>query len=150
MSEIEHPSDLFGFEILSEHTYESQYGKLTFNSILVPDFSKDEIGLNRLKEEFENIKTFIADNDLKKKLEIAKKIYYNDINIDVFWGKLKKEKKSFSNFSGFLFSVIKARLFEEGISLRCDICTQFNYQDSNNLSKGIIEYNMCRIVQPFS
>ena len=103
---------------MSEHTYESQYCKLTFNSILVPDFSKDEIGLNRLKEEFENIKALIAENDLKIKLEIAKKIYYNEINIDVFWGKLKEETKSFSNFSGLLFSIIKARLFEEGISLR--------------------------------
>ena len=42
-SSILHPSDLFGKEILPECTFESEYGKLKFNSIIVSDFSRDKI-----------------------------------------------------------------------------------------------------------
>lgn len=55
LPEITQPSDLFGLEILSECTFESEYGKLTLSPVFVPDFSSDEKGEIRLKEEFENL-----------------------------------------------------------------------------------------------
>ena len=43
ISSISQPSDLFGREILPECIFESEYGKLKFNAVVVPDFSKDKI-----------------------------------------------------------------------------------------------------------
>ena len=60
-------SDLFGQEILPESTFESEYGKLTLKGVVVPDFSSDEIGAACLKKEFDNLKSFLEENDLSKK-----------------------------------------------------------------------------------
>ena len=68
LPEITQPSDLFGLEILSECTFESEYGKLTLEHVIVPDFSTDEKGGVRLKEEFDNLKSFIIETKLQGKL----------------------------------------------------------------------------------
>ena len=60
VSLISQPSDLFGRELLSECTFESEYGKLKFNAIVVPDFSKDEIELKMLTENLDKIKAFLS------------------------------------------------------------------------------------------
>ena len=148
LSEIKQPSDLFGREILPECTFESKYGKLTMKSVVVPDFSNDEKGLNRLKEEFDNIKSFMSETDLEKKGEIAKKIFCNDVVFGCFWGRIKNCTKGFSDFSGLLWNAVRARLFEKGVSLRCDICSTFAY--GGYLSQGNIEYNSLKVIQPFS
>ena len=49
-----------GRELLSECTFESEYGKLKFNAIIVPDFSKDEIELKMLTENLDKIKAFLS------------------------------------------------------------------------------------------
>ena len=43
-------SYLFGKEIFPEITFESQYGKLTFSQVIIPDFSKNEKAFDYLKK----------------------------------------------------------------------------------------------------
>ena len=74
VSSMLQPSDLFGKEILPDCTFESEYGKLKFNAVFVPDFSKDKIELELLTRHFDDIKAFIKEKDLLKKSEIAKQI----------------------------------------------------------------------------
>ena len=73
-SSISQPSDLLGKEILPECTFESEYGKLKLSAIVVPDFSKDKIQLDKLTEQFDKIKAFIKEEDLLKKSEIIESI----------------------------------------------------------------------------
>ena len=73
VSSISQPSELFGKKILPE----SEYGKLTFNAVVVPDFSKDEIELELLTKDFDDIKTFMKEDDLPKKSDIPTQVYEN-------------------------------------------------------------------------
>ena len=77
VSSISQLSDLFRKKILPECRYESEYGKLTLNAVVVPDFSKDEIELELLTKDFDDIKTFMKEDDLPKKSDIPTQVYEN-------------------------------------------------------------------------
>lgn len=141
------PSDLFGQEILPESTFESEYGKLTLRSVVVPDFSSDEIGAVCLKKEFDNLKSFIKEKDLSKKGDIADKIYKNDFHERIFTSQISE---IFSEFVGLLKASILARLFETGYSLDSYLCREFSYNNNAYLSSGMVCYNDSPVIQPFS
>ena len=60
----------FGKEILPECTIESEYGTLKLNSIIVPDFSDNEVEFKRFEKYFDSIKVFMKEDDLLKNNEI--------------------------------------------------------------------------------
>ena len=141
------PSDLFGQEILPESIFESEYGKLTLKGVVVPDFSSDEIGAACLKKEFDNIKSFIEENDLSKKGIITSKIFENEFS----WDDTYSEKsETFSEFIRLLKASILARLFETGYSLNNQLCREFGYEQYACLSSGMVCYNDSPVIQPFS
>ena len=154
--EIIQPSDLFGLEILPECTFESEYGKLTIRSVFVPDFSSDEKGAVRLKKEFDNLKSFIEEKDLSKKLGIIDRIHENELSscIDPSGYLILSVDESRSmTFSEFIYTLranMLARLFELGIYISSDICKEFGYNCSAKLSSGMIHYNDIPIIQPLS
>ena len=154
--EITKPSDLFGLEILSECTFESEYGKLTLSPVVVPDFSSDEKGAIRLKEEFENLKLFIAEKEFSRKEDIAKIIYENEFSCVDQDGQPKdsnyfsRSSEAFSDFILLLKASIGARLFEIGHSINRDLCIEFGYDDQAQLSSGRVLYNDVPVVQPLS
>ena len=78
--EIKEPSDLFNYVILPSITFDSIYGKLTIGQVLVPDFSFDEKGFTRLKEEFDILKEFIREKDILKKGDIAEQLFKNEFS----------------------------------------------------------------------
>ena len=140
-------SDLFGQEILPESTFESEYGKLTLKGVVVPDFSSDEIGAACLKKEFDNLKSFLEENDLSKKRIIASKIFENEFS----WEDTYSEKsETFSEFVRILKASILARLFETGYSLNNQLCREFGYEQYACLSSGMVCYNDSPVIQPFS
>lgn len=140
-------SDLFGQEILPESTFESEYGKLTLKGVVVPDFSSDEIGAACLKKEFDNLKSFLEENDLSKKRIIASKIFENEFS----WEDTYSEKsETFSEFVRILKASILARLFETGYSLNNQLCREFGYEQYACLSSGMVCYNDIPVIQPFS
>jgi len=141
--EITQPSDLFGREILSECTFESEYGKLTLGRVVVPDFSSDEKGSVRLKEEFSNLKAFIGEKDLSRKLGIAERFRENEFYAS-------RSSRIFSKFACTLIASTRARAFEFGIDLSPDICIEFGYDQNANLSSGMLHYNDISVVQPFA
>ena len=145
--EITQPSDLFGQEILSQCTFESEYGKLTLAPVFVPDFSSDEIGTVRLKEEFENLKMFIAEKDLPKKGDIAKLIYENEFSLLI---EVSGSSEAFTEFILLLKASIEARLFEIGHSIDYELCREFGYGELAFLSKGRVIYNDVPVIQPLS
>lgn len=71
VSLLSQPSDLFGKEILPECSFESEYGILKFNVIVVPDFSNDKVELESLTNHFDKIKAFIKEEDLLKKVRLS-------------------------------------------------------------------------------
>lgn len=154
--EIKHPSDLFGHEIIKKCVFESEYGRLTINPLFVPDFSFDEQGLVRLEEEFDNIKSFMAEKDLLKKMDIAELILENEFSGITPDGQLKisnfasRSSTTFSDFIINLSSNMGARLFEMGLSINFHLCRYFAYESLGQLSKGMILYNDIQVVQPFS
>ena len=154
--EITQPSDLFGREILSECTFESEYGKLTLGRVVVPDFSSDEKGLVRLKEEFDNLKSFIEEKEFSRKLGIAERIHGNEFSaVDPFGYPIisnyaSRSSRIFSKFACTLMASTRARAFELGIYSSVDICDEFGYDKMASLSSGIILYNDTPVVQPLS
>lgn len=154
--EITQPSDLFGREILSECTFESEYGKLTLGNQIVPDFSEDEKGGVRLKEEFDNLKSFIEEKDLSRKLDIAKLIHANEFSCVDSSGNLiisnyaSRSSSIFSEFIGVLLANIRARAFELGIDSSYHICREFGYGQDAKLSSGMVHFNNIPIIQPLS
>ena len=154
IEEIKQPSDLFGYEIIKGCTFESEYGKLTLSPLFIPDFSSDEKGSIRMKEEFDFFKSFIVEKDLLKKLEIAEQIIKNEFSNTILDGQLKLSNfvlRSSATFSDFIIDLkenMQARLFEMGLSINFDLCSSFAYE--GRLSKGMIFYNDIRVVQPFS
>ena len=145
--EITQPSDLFGQEILSQCTFESEYGKLTLSPVFVPDFSSDEIGTIRLKEEFENLKLFIAEKDLPKKGDIVNLIYENEFSLLI---EVSGSSEAFTEFISLLKASIEARLFEIGHSIGYELCREFGYGEPAFLSKGRVLYNDVPVIQPLS
>ena len=145
--EITQPSDLFGQEILSQCTFESEYGKLTLSPVFVPDFSSDKIGTVRLKEEFENLKMFIAEKDLPKKGDIVNLIYENEFSLLIDFS---RSSEAFTEFISLLKSSIEARLFEIGHSIDYELCREFGYGEPAFLSKGRVIYNDVPVIQPLS
>ena len=125
VSSILQVSDLFGKEILPECMFESEYGKLKFNAVVVPDFSKDKVELKFLTEHFEDIKSLMKEDNLLKKSEIIDSIF--GIVPHVTFGKvtfgLVLTKSSL--FINILRASIRFRLFENGEQLQCDICSYF-------------------------
>ena len=145
------PSDLFGREILPECTFESEYGKLKFNSVVVPDFSKDKIELELLTKQFDDIKAFMKEKDLLKKSEIAKQISKNVCShaseliskgITQYWW---NEKCDFRNI---LRANVSFRLFEEGTCLNYAICNEFRYSSPDEFNSGILSYNTSPVKHP--
>ena len=154
--EITQPSDLFGLEILSECTFESEYGKLTLSPVVVPDFSSDEKGAIRLKEEFENLKLFIAEKEFSRKGDMANLIYKNEFSCVDQDGQPKdsnyfsRSSEAFSEFILLLKASIGARLFEIGHSINQDLCREFGYMNQALLSSGRVIYNDVPVIQPLS
>lgn len=154
--EITQPSDLFGQEILPECIFESKYGKLTLGPVIVPDFSSDENGSIRLNEEFNNLKLFIKEKDLLRKLGIAERIHENEFcavdpsGYPIISNYASRSSKIFSEFVNTLLASTQARAFELGIYSSVDICDQFGYDKFSSLSSGIILYNDIPVLQPLS
>lgn len=128
VSSILQVSDLFGKEILPECMFESEYGKLKFNAVVVPDFSKDKVELKFLTEHFEDIKSLMKEDNLLKKSEIIDSIF--GIVPHVTFGKVTYglDLTKSSLFINILRVSIRFRLFENGEQLQCDICSYFGYE----------------------
>ena len=153
--EITQPSDLFGQEILSECTFESEYGKLTLGPVVVPDFSSDEKGAVRLKEEFENLKLFLLEKEFPRKGDLANLIYKNEFSLLIPDGRLEdsdfsRSSEVFTEFTLLLKASIEARLFEIGHSVDYKLCREFGYGDQAYLSSGRVLYNDVPVIQPLS
>ena len=154
--EITQPSDLFGQEILPECTFESEYGKLTLGRVVVPDFSSDEKGSVRLKEEFDKLKSFIEEKDLSRKLDIADQIYENEFvkavpgNRSGTPNRVLRSSKTFSEFIDSLSAIVHAQLFELGLYSRVEICSDFGYNARAPLSSRVVFYNNAPLTQPLS
>ena len=142
LHEITQPSDLYGQEILPECTFESEYGKLILGSVVVPDFSSDEKGAVRLKEEFDYLKSFIEEKELSKKQEIVERVHENEFSA--------VDSQNFSDFIDSLRANIRARTFELGIYFSFNISMEFGYNINAKLSDGMVHYNNTRVIQPLS
>ena len=150
LSGIKEPSDLFRKEILPECTFESKYGKLTMKSIVVPDFSNDEKGLHRLKEEFDNIKSFITEKDLNKKGEIACLLWDNEFSTTdgVTSPKCIYGSQIFSSFIGQLWARGIVELLENGKTVNMKVLSLVCLNFSDTYSRfwiSSMEYMNCSI-----
>ena len=146
MSSISQLSDLFGKELLPECTFKSEYGKLTFKAVIIPDFSKDEIELKHLTKHFDDIKAFMKEDDLLKKSEIIDSIF--GFVPHVTFGKVTfglDLTKSYL-FINILRASIKFRLFENGGQLQCSICSNFGYEMSPK-THSLMSWNDVPVVQ---
>ena len=151
ISLISQPSDLFGREILPECTFESEYGKLKLNSVVIPDFSKDKIELELFTKQFDDIKAFIKEGNLQKKSEIAKQI---SEKVCILAGEMISkdiiqywcfEKYDFRNL---LRLNVLCRLFEKGICLDYNLCREFTYSSPDKVHSNIISYNESPVKHP--
>jgi hypothetical protein len=143
-SSILQPSDLFGKEILPECTFESEYGKLKFNAVVVPDFSKDKIELELLTKQFDDIKAFMKEEDLLKKRTIAVRLFLEprrfvpsiDKDEVVLMGNFFTNSQSRQmDFRNLLRMSILCRLFETGVSMRYNICLEFGFDPFDDDTK---------------
>ena len=149
ISPISQPSDLFGKEILPECTFESEYGKLKFNPVIVPDFSKDKIELELLTKHFDDIKAFMKEDDLLKKSEIIDSIF--DFVPHVNFGRITVglDLTKSSLFINILRASIQFRLFENGGQLQCGICSYFGYEMSSKFH-SLMSWNGAPVIQPLA
>ncbi len=164
VSSILQPSDLFGKEILPECTFESEYGKLKFNAVVVPDFSKDKVELELLTKQFDDIKALMKEDDLLKKRTIAARLFVESRR---FIPSIDKDEVvpmgNFvtncqlrqMNFRNLLRVSILCRLFETGVSMRYGICLEFGFDpfDSDTREKflnALMSYNDNAIIQPLA
>jgi len=94
--------------------FESEYGKLKFNAVVVPDFSKDKVELKFLTEHFEDIKSLMKEDNLLKKSEIIDSIF--GFVPHVTFGKVTfvLDLTKSSLFINILRASIRFRLFENG------------------------------------
>ena len=143
VSSILQVSDLFGKEILPECMFQSEYGKLKFNAVVVPDFSKDKV------EHFEDIKSLMKEDNLLKKSEIIDSIF--GIVPHVTFGKVTYglDLTKSSLFINILRASIRFRLFENGEKLQCDICSYFGYEMSPKFH-SLMSWNGTPVVQPLA
>ena len=151
VSSILQPSDLFGKEILPECTFESEYGKLKFNAVFVPDFSNDKIELELLTRQFDDIKAFIKEEDLLKKSAIAKKIsekVYSHVSELINKGVIQYWCNEKCGFRNILHTNVSFRLFEEGKCLDYAICQEFRYSSPDEFNSGILSYNSRPVKHP--
>ena len=161
---ISQPSDLFGKEILPECTFESEYGKLKFKKIVVPDFSEEKVQLKLLTKQFDNIKAFMKEDDLLKKSKIASRLFmetrrftpssdgYEFDNKNDFITTAQERQMDFRNLLhiGILF-----RLFKTGISMRYSICQEFGFDSFNSTVtedklNSLMSYNGNAVIQPLA
>ena len=147
ISSISEVSDLFGKEILPECTFESEYGKLKLNAVVVPDFSKNKIELEYLTKHFEAIKALMKEDDLVKKNEIIDSIFGFVPHVKFGMVTVGLDLTKSYLFINILRSSIKFRLFENGEQLQCDICSYFGYEMSPKFH-SLITWNGTPIVQP--
>ena len=154
IKEITQPSDLFGLEILPESIFETEYGKLTMGHVLVPDFSSDEKGQIRLKEEFDNIKEFIKENELSKKGEIADIIHKNEFSFSftasdgsfIEPNYVSRSSEAFSEFVRLLQASIRARLFEMGFFTDSRLCPELlNSPQVLSIIMIFRSFNLCLV-----
>ena len=149
ISLLSQPSDLFGKELLPECTFESEYGILKFNSIVVPDFSNNKVELESLTKHFDQIKAFIKEEDLLKKSGIIDSIF--EYVPHATFGRVTfglDLTKSFL-FINILRASVKFRLFENGKQLSYDICSYFGYDMSNKINYStIMSWNGTPIEKP--
>ena len=149
VSSISQPSDLFGKEILPECTFESEYGKLKFNAVVVPDFSKNKMELELLTKYFDDIKAFMKESDLLKKSEIIEPIF--GFVPHVTFGRVTYglDLTKSSLFINILRASIQFRLFETGGQLQCGICSYFGYEMSSKFH-SLMSWNGAPVVQPLA
>lgn len=164
VSSILQPSDLFGQEILPECTFESEYGKLKFKSVFIPDFSKDEIELELLTRQFGDIKAFMKENDFLKKSEIAVRLFVESrrfvpsidkdeiVPMGNFFTNSQSRQMDFRNL---LRVSTLCRLFEAGVAMRYDICLEFGFDpfDGDTTEKflnALMSYTDKAITQPLA
>ena len=143
IQEIENPKDIFGKEILPEITFESQYGKLTFSRVIIPDFSKNERAFDYLKEDFLIITSITSVKDLLykwKKVKLLIFFYYN----------YQRYSDEYFSFIDILKANIKARLLESGNSSCFTVCREFGYEKSARLCSGQVKFNDIPIYQPLA
>ena len=149
VSSISQPSDLFGKEILPECTFESEYGKLKFNAVVVPDFSKNKMELELLTKYFDDIKAFMKESDLLKKSEIIEPIFgfVPHVTLGMVTFSLDLTKSSW--FINILRTSIRFRLFENGKQLKCNICSYFGYEASPKFH-SLMSWNEVPVAQPLA
>ena len=129
---------------------------MTLGHVVVPDFSTDEKGSVRLKEEFNNLKSLIEEKELSRKLGIAEQICKNEFQCMYPTEQLEvsdfdtRHSEAFSEFSHLLNASVRARLFEVGENLDNCLCKEFGYCDDAYLSSGIVCYNEHLVIQPLS
>ena len=134
-----------------EFTFESEYGKLKFNSVYIPDFSKDKIELKLLKRQFADIKSFIKEEDLLKKSAIAKQIseeVHSHVSELINKGFMRYWWDEKCGYRNILRSNVSFRLFEEGTCLDYSICKEFRYSSSDEFNSGILSYNSRPVKYP--
>ena len=164
ISTISQPSDLFGKEILPECTFESEYGKLKFNAVVVPDFSENKVQLELLTKQFDDIKAFMKEDDLLKKSKIVSRLFmesrnfiktadgYEFVNKNSFFATFQERQMDFRNLLrvGILF-----RLFETGILMRYSLCLEFGFDSfhstvTEDFLNSLISYNGNAVIQPLA
>ena len=151
VSSILQPSDLFGKEILPECTFESEYGKLKFKAVVIPDFSNDKIELELLTRQFDDIKAFIKEEDFLKKSAIAKQISEKVLShVSELINKSVTEYWCYEkcDFRNILLANVSFRLFEEGKCLDYSICEEFRYSSPDEFNSGILSYNARPVKHP--
>ena len=149
VSSILQPSDLFGKEILPECTFESEYWKLKFNAVIVPDFSKDKIELELLTKHFDAIKAFMKEEDLLKKSEIIDSIFGFVPHVTFGRVMVGLDLTKSALFINILRASIRFRLFENGGQQQWDICSYFGYEMSPEFH-SLISWNGAPVVQPLA
>lgn len=108
----------------------SEYWKLKFNAVIVPDFSKDKVELELLTKHLEAIKAFMKEDDLLKKSEIIDCIFGFAPHVTFGRVKFDLDFTKFFLFINILRASILFRLFEKGGQQQCDICSYFWYEMS--------------------
>ena len=138
VSSILQPSDLFGQEILPECTFESEYGKLKFKSVFIPDFSKDEIELELLTRQFGDIKAFM--NIMNGLLKPSGKMICSDFHpFTKISDILGLQQPTMSYFSTDIFEgeMAHARFYDEEIRKQIPKCHYRKYTISEIINSII-------------
>ena len=127
----------------------SEYGKLKFNAVIVPDFSKNKIELELLTKHLDAIEDFMKKEDLLKKSEIIDSIF--GFVPHVTFGRVTAglDLTKSSLFINILRASIRFRLFENRGQVQCDICSYFGYEMSPKFH-SLMLWNGTPLVQPLA